>query len=112
MKMADKCRFCGNGIDDGAEFCNDEPCLLEVIREQSEQIATDTAALAASQAKVERYKRLEKISREICEVVETGAVVRTAKGCKHGNYATAPYNHAWFCDDCWIEMQEALRELS
>lgn len=59
----------------------------------------------------EKLERVAKIAGEITDVVASSGVVRLALACKHGNYATAPYNHAWFCDDCWFEMVEAIQEL-
>lgn len=87
--------------------CNCEETGLSLV---TATLASERSARILAEGRINKLERVEKIAREICEVVETGAVVRTAKGCKHGNYATAPYNHAWFCDDCWIEMQEALKE--
>ena len=56
-------------------------------------------------------KRVITASRNIFNAVSSGVVVRNAKPCPHGNYATAPYNHPWFCDGCWLELQDALNEL-
>jgi len=74
--------------------------------EQAEFAADELAAL---NARVEELERVRKIASEIFAVVSTGRVVKTAQACKHGNYATAPYNHAWWCDECFWELEAALK---
>jgi len=76
------------------------------ITGNAEHAAADLAAL---NARVEELERVRKIASEIFVVVSTGRVVRTAQACKHGNYATAPYNHAWWCDECLWELEAALK---
>lgn len=73
-----------------------------------ETIAAKDTEIAALREQVTKQKRIEKVAREITAAVESGFIVRLAKPCPHGNYATPPHNHPWFCDDCWIEMQNAL----
>jgi hypothetical protein len=73
-----------------------------------ETIAAKDAEIAALREQVTKLKRIEKVAREITVAVESSAVFRLAKPCPHGNFATPPHNHAWFCDDCWIEMQNTL----
>lgn len=73
--------------------------------EENERLKEENADLCE---RVKKLERIEKIAREITVAVESGFILRLAKPCPHGNYATPPNNHPWFCDDCWIEMQNAL----
>lgn len=63
------------------------------------------------QERIKALKNVAKIAKEINKAVSTGVLVRTAQPCPHGNFATAPYNHPWFCDNCWNNLQVALNEL-
>jgi hypothetical protein len=84
-------------------------CLIE----DAEQGSTlqDIENGQKSRAEYNALMRVITIARKITAVVESGRIARTAKTCEHGNCAVAPYNHPWYCDDCWIEMQEALKAL-
>ncbi len=74
-------------------------------------LALDASKVLEVVSKHEYLLRVVEIARKVTEVVESGVIARTAKTCEHGNCAVAPYNHPWFCDECWIEMQEALKAL-
>lgn len=76
-----------------------------------EQVALlDKAQLEydALRAELKAALRVEAIARTIFEVVDTGMIFRTAKACPHGNYATPSHNHPWWCDECWLELMDAL----
>jgi len=90
-------------------MCNHEEAEQDVALVDGMCPLCLAADLAALNARVEELERVRKIASEIFAVVSTGAVARTAQGCKHGNYATAPYNHAWWCDECFWELEAALK---
>lgn len=75
--------------------------------EDSESAAAELLALRERVAKLER---IETIAREILDAVKSGVVVRDAKPCKHGNFATAPYNHPRWCDECFFELEDVLSQ--
>jgi len=95
-------------IDSGS-VKTDDMVQEEVPDYVVEAVTTLRSDLAALNARVEELERVRKIASEIFIVVSTGGVVRTAQACKHGNYATAPHNHAWWCDECFWELEAALK---
>ena len=68
------------------------------------------AELLALRERVAKLERIETIAREILDAVKSGVVVRDAEPCKHGNFATAPYNHPRWCDECFFELEDALSQ--
>ena len=72
----------------------------------------DQKRIAALEADKKRLERVRIIASQIFDAVNSGVIVRNANPCPHGNFATAPYNHPWFCDDCWNALKDALSEVS
>ena len=68
--------------------------------------------IAALEADKKRLERVRIIASQIFDAVNSGVIVRNANPCPHGNFATAPNNHPWFCDDCWNALKDALSEVS
>jgi len=70
------------------------------------------ARIAALEAQNKKLENVRVISLQIFDAVSSAVIVRNANPCPHGNFATAPYNHPWFCDDCWNALRDALSEVS
>ena len=76
----------------------------------SELYVAPCVCATALRERVVKLERIETIAREILAAVKSGVVVRDAEPCKHGNFATAPYNHPKWCDECFFELEDALSQ--
>jgi len=54
--------------------------------------------------------RIVRAAKQIYRVTSTAFSRKTHLDCPHGNWPNYP-THAWWCDDCWNELKDAIKEL-
>ena len=59
---------------------------------------------------VDKLERVAKISAQIYRVTSLASLTKQVS-CPHGIRPEFP-THAWWCDDCWNELKEALDDLT
>ena len=69
------------------------------------EIALIEVEVRKLKAKLTRYEAVMKAARQIFDVVK----FPRDNVCPHGNTAHYP-GHAWYCDGCWQQLEEALEE--
>lgn len=117
MNKDSMCR-CGHSYDEHynmSEEPEEESCL-HVISESTNFMSREYCSclrftVATDQDLLNATIRLHKAASIIFLVASSSGFVRNGDPCPHGNYPAYP-THAWWCDGCFHELEDAIEEVA